>query len=247
MTTTSAFHALVERIEGFVPGEDSPEAILALIAQTYGMSHAAYLGLDLPTNGIDQRSIFHATYPKVWVERYIVNNYIKKDPVVATTLKSTLPIDWSKLLLKDKKQQLFLDEARNFGIGQRGLTVPIRGKRMEKGLFSIVGDMTDADWNLYKKEFMPDIITVGFYIHNMVMKTLILHDDMENIRLSPREALCLEWASNGKTFDDIADILGLSSHTVRMYLDASRQKLKCLNITHAVARAIKMELIRAPR
>ena len=247
MTTTSAFHALVERIESFIPGEDSPEAILMLITQAYGVSHAAYLGLGLSNSGIHQQSIFHATYPKPWMDRYIDNNYIEKDPIVATTLKSTLPIDWSKLPMKDEEQKWFFREAREFGIGERGITVTIRGKQMEKGLFSIVGDMSDDDWDIYKKQIIPDIITIGFYVHSMVMKTIQLYDDIQIIRLSPREVICLEWASNGKTFDDIAEILGISSHTVRRYLDAARQKLRCLNITHAVARAIKMELIRAPR
>ena len=218
-----------------------------LITQAYGVSHAACIGLELPNSGIRQQSIFHVTYPKPWIDRYINSNYFDKDPIVATTLKSTLHIDWSMLPMKDNEQKWFFREAREFGIGERCISVPIRGKQMENGLFSIVGDMSDDDWDLYKKQLIPDIITIGFYVHSMVMKTIQLYDDMHIIRLYPRELLCLEWASNGKTFDDIAEILGISSHTVRMYLDAARQKLKCLNITHAVARAIKMELIRAPR
>jgi len=247
MTATPAFHTLVERIEAFVPGEDSPEVILALIAKTYGMSHAAYLGLDLQHHQTELQYILHATYPKPWIERYISQNYVIKDPTVLNTLNSNLPIDWSKLPRDNEEVRAFLRQTHEFGIGGRGITVPIRGKRGEKGLFTIVGDRTDADWDLYKKLFMPDIVTIGFYVHFMVIQNIAQRKSDDYIKLSPREILCLEWASNGKTFEDIADILGLSKHTVRMYLDAARRKLNCLNITHAVARAIKMELIRAPR
>jgi DNA-binding CsgD family transcriptional regulator len=247
MTTTPSFHALVERIEGFIPGEDSPEVILALITQTYGISHAAYLGLDLPNNPIKTQSIFYATYPKPWIDHYIENNYIRKDPTVAITLRSTLPIDWSKLPPNDKELKRFFREANDFGIGERGITVPIMGMHGEKGLFTVVGDMPHADWDLFTKTFMPDIVTIGLYVHWMFMKNIMLHDKQTYIKLSPREVLCLEWASNGKTFNDIADILDISNHTVRMYLDTARRKLQCLNITHAVARAIKMGLIRVPR
>jgi DNA-binding CsgD family transcriptional regulator len=246
MTASPEFHAIVERIEAFIPGKDSPEAILALIAEAYRMSHAAYLGLDLRV-GATRHSIFHATYPKSWIDRYVEQNYVEGDPTVATTLKSTLPIDWSELPSTDKEIRRFLHEARDFGIGSRGISVPIRGRRSEKGLFTLVGDINEAEWEFYKKRFMPDFITIGVYIHCMFMKNFIPRSNDDYIKLSPRETLCLEWASNGKTFNDIADIIGISNHTVRIHLDAAREKLKCLNITHAVARAIKLELIRAPR
>ena len=93
MTTTPAFHSLIEIIEAFVPGEDSPEETLALIAQTYGMSHAAYLGIDLPYNRTGKHSIFLDTYPKLWIERYLAQNYIERDPTVLNTRNSTLPLD----------------------------------------------------------------------------------------------------------------------------------------------------------
>jgi DNA-binding CsgD family transcriptional regulator len=246
MTATPEFHALVERIEAFIHGKDSPEAILALIAQTYRMSHAAYLGLDLPYEG-KCHFIFHATYPKHWIDRYIEQNYFEIDPTIATTLKSTLPIDWSELPSTNREIRSFLHEAHNFGIGSRAISVPIRGRQGEKGLFTLVGDIDAAEWDFYKRSFIPDFITLGVYIHCMFIKYLIPQSYEDNIKLSPREILCLEWASNGKTFNDIAGIIGISNHTVRIHLDAAREKLKCLNITHAVARAIKLELIRAPR
>ena len=246
MTATPEFHALIEKIEAFIPGEHSPETILAHIAQTYRMSHAAYLGIDLSFDG-RRHSIFYATYPKPWVERYIEKNYVDRDPTVTASLKSNLPVDWAALPSKDNVARSLLNRIYEYDVGKQGITVPIRGWQSEKGLFTLVGDMNEADWDSYKKLFIPDILTIGFYVHCMVVKNFRPRSYVSDIKLSPREILCLEWASNGKTFNDIADIVGISNHTVRIHLDTAREKLKCLNITHAVARAIKLELIQAPR
>src|SRR5262249_24949478 len=63
------------------------------------------------------------------------------------------------------------------------------------------------------------------------------------IALSPREMECLTWAAKGKTYSDIAAILGLSFATVKVYLDASRYKLHASNLVHAAAIAVARGLI----
>ena len=63
------------------------------------------------------------------------------------------------------------------------------------------------------------------------------------MRLSHRELECLTWAAQGKTYSDIAAILGLSFASIKSYLDASRYKLHAGNVAHAVAIAVALGLI----
>ena len=101
------------------------------------------------------------------------------------------------------------------------------------------------EWvNTFKKEHIGEFNLLAFHIHQTVLN--IINASTPQVSLSPREIECLKWAAHGKTFEDIGDILDISMNTVRMYLDMARHKLNCLNITHAVARAIKMELIPPP-
>jgi DNA-binding CsgD family transcriptional regulator len=65
----------------------------------------------------------------------------------------------------------------------------------------------------------------------------------EPVRLSKREEQCLIWTARGKTFQDIAEILGISHSSVKCYLDTARHKLNCVNLTHAVAVAVASGLI----
>jgi DNA-binding CsgD family transcriptional regulator len=57
-------------------------------------------------------------------------------------------------------------------------------------------------------------------------------------QLTPRQQEILLWSCRGKTYADIAAILGLSSGTVKTYLDTARHKLNAVNITHAAAVAV---------
>jgi DNA-binding CsgD family transcriptional regulator len=61
--------------------------------------------------------------------------------------------------------------------------------------------------------------------------------------LSPREVECLRWTAAGKSGEEIAIILSLSSHTVVSYLKSAMRKLESVNRMQAVARACRYRLI----
>ena len=56
--------------------------------------------------------------------------------------------------------------------------------------------------------------------------------------MTPRERECLRWAAQGKTFQEISMILGISFGVVRQHLDKARLRLDAVNLTHAVAIAV---------
>lgn len=61
--------------------------------------------------------------------------------------------------------------------------------------------------------------------------------------LTDREIQCLSWTAAGKTSLEIAEILGLSEHTVNHYLNQVTRKLEAVNRTQAVVKAIRRGLI----
>lgn len=61
--------------------------------------------------------------------------------------------------------------------------------------------------------------------------------------LSERERECLLWVSEGKTTDEVAVILGVSSHTVNSYVAHAIQKFGASNRAMAIATAIRSGII----
>ena len=62
-------------------------------------------------------------------------------------------------------------------------------------------------------------------------------------RLSGRELECLRWSAAGKSSEEIALILNISSHTVVSYLKSAMRKLDSVNRMQAVARACRFRLL----
>lgn len=61
--------------------------------------------------------------------------------------------------------------------------------------------------------------------------------------LSVRERECLFWVSEGKTTDEVAVILGVSSNTVNSYITHAIQKFSASNRAMAIATAIRSGII----
>jgi LuxR family transcriptional regulator, quorum-sensing system regulator BjaR1 len=59
-------------------------------------------------------------------------------------------------------------------------------------------------------------------------------------RLSGREREMLLWACRGKTYAEIAEIVGLSNGSVKTYLDHARYKLNVVNLPQACAVAVAL-------
>jgi len=63
--------------------------------------------------------------------------------------------------------------------------------------------------------------------------------------ITRREVEILKWIKEGKTNNDIAQILALSPWTVKNHMQAILKKLSVQNRSHAVARAISMGILNA--
>ena len=61
--------------------------------------------------------------------------------------------------------------------------------------------------------------------------------------LTVRERECLNWIAGGKTSQEVAAIMGLSEHTVTHYLTNAANKLNATNRVHAVAIALRLNLL----
>lgn len=64
-------------------------------------------------------------------------------------------------------------------------------------------------------------------------------DIPEGEDLTSRQCEVLEWAGDGKTIDDIAEIMGLSRSTVVRHMEDARARLKVCNTLQAVVRAMQ--------
>ena len=217
----------------------SPE-ILKTIAADHGLSHIAYLAVNVPTLTEDRPYGAH-TYDPEWEIRYVSEKYIQIDPVVRYGLSGLLPLDWRSVRNENKRVARFFAEAGEFGVGLQGLSFPIRGIHGETALFSLNAHSSDAEWSALKRQSMRDFQILAYHFHTLVLEKegIVFRD----VSLTPRETECLKWAAGGKTAWETCMILGISEKTVDFFIEQARVKLYAINKVQAVAKAIRLNLI----
>ncbi len=183
------------------------------------------------------------TYPPAWVQRYIEQEYLRVDPVIQGCYQRFNPVDWKQLDWSSKAARKFQHEAIEHGIGNQGYSVPVRGPNGQFALFSISHNCDDATWASFTEKHRRDLILIAHYFNQ---KALDFEPDRKPEAakaLSPREVDAITLIAMGYSRAQVAEILTISEHTLRVYIESARFKLGAINTVHAVARALSRGLI----
>ena len=211
---------------------------LKLVRERFELDHVAYAGMN-PING----SVYgHVTYSEDWQKHYVDNGYHLIDPTLQGARRSIAPIDWRRLERGKHFQTVFKD-AREFGISERGITIPVRGPYGDIGGLSLTRDCSIREWDMLKSQNMSELQSVAVHVHDMVIRSETVSRLLNSPALSNRETEIMQWTAAGKSQQDIGDILSISHRTVEVHLRSARQKLYALTTPQAVGRAIAMGMI----
>jgi LuxR family transcriptional regulator, quorum-sensing system regulator CinR len=215
------------------------EAVVA-VRDIYNLDNATYHLAQVASSDVDGPYV-KSTYPAEWLTRYLLQGYVRVDPVVKAGFSRQLPFDWRELTLTADAAEL-MAEAQRFGLGGNGYSIPLVDKLARRALFSLNSKMPGDAWSLFISENATTLAEIAHKIHRKAIAELYgAKDPLPS--LGPRELECLAWTAQGKETKDIAEILGISEHTVTGYLKAARYKLDCSNIAGTVAKAIRLRLI----
>lgn len=213
----------------------------------YGLSNAAFVafGRSVGPSGLDMpHDTVLLTYPPDWIEHYFRQRYDRIDPVVQVATRSLSPVDWDALDWSAPAVTRFRQEGREVGVGPRGLVLPSYGPSGAQAALVVTADASRRDWRPHGLDLMRDMAVVASHLHSKILALQKAAPAAGGTApLSDRERETLQWAAAGKTIEQTADILGLSSSAVRTYLDAARRKLNCLTKPQAVAVAMRRGLI----
>lgn len=216
--------------------------LLRRVGAAYGMNTVAYLGTGTLDLKLPRREPYLAvTYSSEWIEHYRARAYVKIDPVIRIGLRRLLPIDWVDFSQDERAIRQLFGEAREFGLGSRGMSFPVHGHAGDRALFSVSADFSEREWQWARRTAFRQFPVIATHLHDAVLRTEGALRPKPH--LSPREIDCLRWTSEGKTVWECSVILKLSTHTVRCYLESARHKLGATSNTHAVSIALKSGLL----
>ncbi|MDH2404948.1 autoinducer binding domain-containing protein [Bradyrhizobium sp. SSUT18] len=221
--------------------EDDFRRVAERTAHSLGFRWFAYFGRR--ANGPNLIS----SYPKSWTSHYFDEGYQDIDPVLQKSRGSSGMFLWDgrdARSAKSAKERRLFDDALSFKI-RTGLTVRIPAGQNQFAAFTLAVD--DRSFGLDRfietSEDVLKTVSLNFHAHVSARIGRAAPNSQEGRLLTQRERQCLAWISDGKTMQDIADLLGVTPRGVKFHLDNARRNLGALTLSHAVALALRQGLL----
>lgn len=214
-------------------------ATLSRLGRDLGFEHCSY-GMRLPLPVGRGQFALLSDYSSAWQARYVERNYFVTDPTVRHGLTRQDALVWSAT--EQREEHGFWEEARAFQL-RHGWCMPARGQHGSIGMLSFVRS-SEAVSASEREAHESRLIHLCQLAHG-AMTTLLSPQLMPESRstLTARERECLLWTASGKTYAEIATILGIDTRTVKFHLVNTMQKLQAANKTEAAIKATVLGLL----
>lgn len=211
------------------------------LIERLGYSYFIYSHLNIARETI---YMICCTYPdpvrKAWSEAEI----FWRDPLIPHLIKSTGPIDRSKIVDDMTWSPKLLPSLAELGVATPAWQFVVRDTTPFLGLFTIAPTVAD------KEKLGP----AHYQAAELVLPSLCIkaHETWRSLtdtsltevpRLSKRESEILELLSHGKSTEDISTLLMITERTVNYHVGNLKTKMRVETRAHAVAHGMRLQLI----
>lgn len=217
---------------------DGLQTVTEALRDHFGVDHIVYHWVD---SAGDQYGC--GTYSDAWKEIYLQEQYLRVDPVIAGCYQRFHPVDWKQLDWSSRAAREFRKTASEYDVGNQGFSIPIRGPNGQFALFTVNHNCDDATWAAFTDKHRRALILIAHFFNEKALEFEPNRTPENGQSLSPREIDAMTLLAIGHNRAQVANMLSISEHTLRVYIESARFKLGALNTTHAVARAMSRGLI----
>ncbi|KTR05609.1 hypothetical protein NS365_11485 [Aureimonas ureilytica] len=256
----------VEEMLSAIEAAETVEALTELLqrfVESHGFSGFAFMDAGSPLQGIP---FSIGTSGEAWEEEYRSNRFFQVDPCVDLARRTNKPFLWSDISLPAKaggrkSGALKTMEAALDHRFTNGVTIPYH---FADHLGRVFSSSSVFFWKSRREELIAlfsrprvrqDLHLVMLYWAQRMMD-LTAHaraqpqrfvdeegKPLVEVSLTDRERDVLAWAAHGKTVPETAIILSVSEDTVVTHMRNAMRKLGSETKTHAVVKAIYLNLI----
>ncbi|MDB2438741.1 LuxR family transcriptional regulator [Hellea sp.] len=236
----SALDALLESFENIFTAEELWDSLFGF-TKTLGVEALAYHHLPPPgAMDFDEKIFIARGFTPESVIDYKRRHSFFSSPFENRTLSLNEPIFWSNIKNKIPYSEDQWATINNFYLTHNnGIIIPVHGPNNRNGCFIL--RFKDPN-RRYSKAEVRKLQWICQYAHNKFCNLQTKHRKNPK-SLTTREQEILTWVARGKSNSVIADIIGISQHTVNGYLRRIYLKTGTSDRTTASIRAIGEALI----
>ncbi|MDE2077546.1 MAG: autoinducer binding domain-containing protein [Burkholderiales bacterium] len=180
-------------------------------------------------------------YPTVWQTRYQKANYLTIDPTVQHCSQSQKPLLWQDDVFASHNEFWQDAQAAGLRVGWAQSSLDVQGG-------GCMLTLSRSRENLSRQELDAKLTRMRWLVnitHQCVKRAIVpsYKTTVASATLTPREIEVLKWTADGKTSNDISEILVISTDTVNFHVKNAVCKLAVPNKTAAVVRAYMLGLL----
>ncbi|MBO0346858.1 autoinducer binding domain-containing protein [Roseibium sp. CAU 1637] len=241
-------------IEGILGAQTAAEAFESFCLDTrrLGYNHACLtLITEHPSVGLTQFHGFATDYPEDWMKYYMAEGYFAVDPVIHSCLSGRLPFFWDDAVAKQKRDaglseallntsRQLMHQAADAGLAS-GIGIPLVSRAGEVAAVGVSREMK-SEASSFQELAEVNLMAGAFY-----ERFMSFYSAENAVSYTPREVDVLSWSAEGKTDQDIATILGISTATVRYHWANIFTKMNVANKIQATCQAVRLGVIAVQR
>lgn len=223
-----------------------PQLFFRRVQAVFGIANILYVDAMSSRAGIKSHRLHH-TFGPAAVRDAKALGASRIEPPLRKALAAVAPLDWSQLAHGSPERDGLDALAANLGIPACGVSYPLKSREGRQALFAIQMDTDSGDWSRFRRHHDRDLQSLAIAFHATLLRAggdRVGH--LDTPRLTRRERETLYWSAAGKSYWEIAVILGISERTVRYFMANARQKLDVVSNTQAVAEASWRGLLPGP-
>lgn len=212
---------------------------IEVAAKSMGFEYCAY-GLRMTWPLSNPKVLMVNNYSPVWQKRYTELGYLFIDPTVKHGQRSPQPLVWTEDVFSASRP--LWEDARAHGLSV-GWAQSSLGANGSGGMLSLARshDMLTAKELDAKENQMRWLVNIAHLSLSRILTQKSIHS--QSIRLTRREIEVLKWTGDGKSAQEIADILHVTKHVVNFHIKNVISKLQTTNKTAAVIKAVMLGLL----
>lgn len=215
---------------------------LRMARDRFSVLNLSYWFLGASTD-IPDRMTWLSTYNEDYMAIYMRDYTPVRDRAFNICFRRLLPLDWAEVRDIDTTVQHIHEVAEQHGIGRHGISFPIREQGVGDAMFSVNFECDDRHWAEVRNNLVNGIHLFAHYFHLRMRDVIAARPVTSDYDLSPREREVLQWAADGKTAWETAQLLKVSERAIRLYTENAMNKLRAKTKTQAVAIAVKNDII----
>lgn len=221
----------IDIMRGAASLDELTKAFTAALAEDHLLAVSV---AGFPQAGRDHVIRYNGSRIDAWVAHYDDNRLVEHCPLAARLQEQSRPFLWEtvRAAVTDPAARDVLDRAADHGVSH-GLVVPVHMRSGDKGCVCVLREVGEADLAA-----MPEQVMLAQAFHGE-FERLEADRAVAHLALSPRERDVLRWFSLGKSAEDVADIMCISSATVMFHYRNVANRLGTLNRTHTVVQALR--------